>query len=54
MMEQNLSKALILFGTGNPLHFFTRPISGILLASALIVLFYPLMRLLWEKGLGRH
>ncbi len=54
MMEQNLSKALILFGTGNPLHFFTRPISGVLLALALIVLFYPLMRLLWEKGLGRH
>ena len=54
MMELNLSKALIMFGTGNPLHFFTRPISGVLLALALIVLFYPLMRLLWEKGLGRH
>ncbi|MBP1719884.1 MAG: transporter, partial [Deltaproteobacteria bacterium] len=50
MMEHNLSKALILFGTGNPLHFFTRPISGILLAAALVVLFYPLIRLLWKKG----
>jgi putative tricarboxylic transport membrane protein len=54
MMELNLSKSLIMFGTGNPLFFFTRPISGMLLASALIVLFYPLMRLLWGKGLGRH
>jgi putative tricarboxylic transport membrane protein len=50
MMEHNLSKALILFGTGNPLYFFTRPISGILLAAALVVLFYPLIRLLWKKG----
>ena len=50
MMEHNLSKALILFGTGNPLHFFTRPISGILLAAALVVLFSPLIRLLWKKG----
>jgi len=50
MMELNLSKALILFGTGNPLHFFTRPISGVLLASALAVLFYPLIRRLWSKG----
>jgi putative tricarboxylic transport membrane protein len=50
MMELNLSKALILFGTGNPLHFFTRPISGVLLASALAVLFYPLVRRLWRKG----
>jgi len=50
MMEHNLSKALILFGTGNPLYFFTRPISGILLAAALVVLFYPLIRLLWKKA----
>jgi putative tricarboxylic transport membrane protein len=49
MMELNLSKALILFGTGNPLHFFTRPISGVLLAFALVVLLYPLIRLLWKK-----
>ena len=53
MMELNLSKALILFGTGNPLNFFTRPISGILLASALVVLFYPLIRLLWKRPLRR-
>jgi putative tricarboxylic transport membrane protein len=50
MMELNLSKALILFGTGNPLPFFTRPISGFLLASALVVLFYPLIRLLWKRA----
>jgi putative tricarboxylic transport membrane protein len=50
MMELNLSKALILFGTGNPLHFFTRPISGVLLSLALIVLFYPLVRPLFGKA----
>jgi len=49
MMEVNLSKALIMFGTGNPLYFFTRPISGVLLALALAVLFFPLLRTLGKK-----
>jgi putative tricarboxylic transport membrane protein len=49
MMEVNLSKSLIMFGTGNPLYFFTRPISGILLALALVVLFSPLWRKLGKK-----
>ncbi len=44
MMELNLSKSLIMFDTGNPLAFFTRPISGILLGLALGVLFLPLLR----------
>jgi putative tricarboxylic transport membrane protein len=44
MMEVNLSKALIMFGTGNPLYFFTRPISGVLLTLALAVLCFPLLR----------
>jgi TctA family transporter len=43
MMEVNLSKALIMFGTGNPLYFFTRPISGVLLSLALAVLCFPLL-----------
>ena len=44
MMELNLSRALIMFGTGNPLYFFTRPISGVLLTLALAVLFFPVLR----------
>ena len=50
MMELNLSRSLIMFGTGNPLYFFTRPISGILLALALAVLLFPLLRTFRKKG----
>jgi putative tricarboxylic transport membrane protein len=53
MMEVNLSKSLIMFGTGNPLHFFSRPISGVLLALALAVLFLPLLRTLWQRIMPR-
>jgi putative tricarboxylic transport membrane protein len=49
MMELNLSKSLIMFGTGNPLYFFMRPISGTLLGLALVVLFYPLLFFLGRK-----
>jgi putative tricarboxylic transport membrane protein len=49
MMELNLSKSLIMFGTGNPMYFFTRPISGTLLTLALAVLFFPLLRKLGKK-----
>jgi putative tricarboxylic transport membrane protein len=49
MMEVNLSKALIVFGTGNPLYFFTRPISGVLLSLALFVFCFPFLR-----GLGKR
>jgi putative tricarboxylic transport membrane protein len=49
MMEVNLSKALIMFGTGNPLYFFTRPISGVLLTLALFVLGFPFLRGLGKK-----
>jgi len=52
MMEVNLSKALIMFGTGNPLYFFTRPISGVLLALALFVLCFPVLRGLGKKAFG--
>ena len=48
MLENNLSKALIMSRTGSPLFFFTRPISGILLTSAILVLAYPLIR--WCLG----
>ena len=52
MTEINLSKALIMFGNGNPLYFFTRPISGILLTLVLGVLCFPLFRRLHGfKGL---
>jgi putative tricarboxylic transport membrane protein len=50
MMELNLSKALIIFGDGNPLHFFTRPISGVLLTMALGVLCLPLFRRLQKRA----
>jgi len=53
MMELNLSKSLIMFGTGNPFYFFTRPISGILLALALAVLFFPLLRKVGKKVFQR-
>ena len=51
MMELNLSKALIMFGNGNPLYFFTRPISGVLLALALGVLCLPLFRRLQKRAI---
>ncbi len=51
MMELNLSKALIMFGNGNPLYFFTRPISGVLLALALGVLCFPLFRRLQKRAI---
>jgi putative tricarboxylic transport membrane protein len=44
MLENNLSKALIMSHTGSPLFFFTRPISGVLLTLALLVLAYPMLR----------
>jgi putative tricarboxylic transport membrane protein len=49
LMELNLNKSLIMFGTGNPLYFFSRPISGILLALALVVLFFPIFRRLGKS-----
>lgn len=48
MLENNLSKALIMSRTGNPLFFFSRPISATLLTLALLVLAYPLIR--WCLG----
>ena len=51
MMELNLSKALIMFGNGNPLYFFTRPISGVLLVLALGVLCFPLFRRLQKRAI---
>ncbi len=50
MMELNLSKALIMFGNGNPLYFFTRPISGVLLTLALGVLCLPFFRKLQKRA----
>jgi len=53
MMEVNLSKSLIMFNTGNPLYFFTRPIAGVLLALALVVLGLPFLRRLGGKVFHR-
>ncbi len=53
MMELNLNKALIMSGAANPVYFFTRPISGVLLGLALVVLGLPLLRWLGRKTVSR-
>ncbi len=53
MLENNLSKALIMSRTGNPLYFFSRPISATLLSLAILVLLYPLFRWAWRYARGR-
>ena len=53
MLENNLSKALIMSRTGNPLYFFSRPISATLLSLAILVLLYPLFRWAWRFATGR-
>ena len=53
MLENNLSKALIMSRTGNPLYFFSRPISATLLSLAILVLLYPLIRWTWRFATGR-
>jgi putative tricarboxylic transport membrane protein len=53
MLENNLSKALIMSRTGSPLYFFSRPISATLLTLAILVLLYPLLRWAWRSAMGR-
>jgi putative tricarboxylic transport membrane protein len=53
MLENNLSKALIMSRTGSPLFFFTRPISATLLTLAMLVLAYPLLRWCLGRGIRR-
>jgi len=53
MLENNLSKALIMSRTGNPLFFFSRPISGTLLTLGILVLAYPLIRWAWRRAADR-
>ena len=53
MLENSLSKALIMSRTGNPLFFFTRPISAALLSLAILVLLFPLLRWAWRSATGR-
>jgi putative tricarboxylic transport membrane protein len=43
LLETSLRRSLLLF-EGNPVGFFTRPISGVLLAVFLLVVLLPLMR----------
>jgi putative tricarboxylic transport membrane protein len=49
MLENNLSKSLIMSHTGNPMFFFTRPISATLLTLAIIVLLYPAVLWCWRR-----
>ncbi len=53
MLENNLSKALIMSRTGNPLFFFTRPIAASLLTLAILVLLCPLVRGGWRYAAAR-
>jgi len=54
MLENNLSKALIMSrGAGLPF-FFSRPISATLLTLAVLVLLYPLMRAGWRWAAKRQ
>jgi putative tricarboxylic transport membrane protein len=54
MLENNLSKALIMSRTGSPWFFFSRPISGSLLTCAILVLAYPLVRWCWRLATTRR
>jgi putative tricarboxylic transport membrane protein len=54
MLENNLSKALIMSRTGSPLFFFSRPISATLLTCAILVLAFPLARWGWRRATGRR
>ncbi|MFH0825849.1 MAG: tripartite tricarboxylate transporter permease [Pseudomonadota bacterium] len=49
MLENNLSKALIMSPTGNLLYLFSRPISGTMLSLAILVLLYPLVYWAWRR-----
>jgi len=54
MLENNLSKALIMSRTGDPMFFFSRPISATLISLALLVLFFPLLKWSWRLLSGGH
>ena len=54
MLENNLSKALIMSRTGSPWFFFSRPISATLLTCAILVLAFPLVRWGWRWATGRQ
>ena len=45
LLESSLRRSLLLFD-GNPLGFFTRPISGVLLAVFVLVAVLPLIRII--------
>jgi len=48
MLENNLSKALLMSRTGDPLFFFSRPISATLISLAFVVLAFPLLQWAWR------
>jgi putative tricarboxylic transport membrane protein len=49
MLENNLSKALIMARSDGAIIFFSRPISGTLLTLAILVLIYPMIRWLIRR-----
>jgi putative tricarboxylic transport membrane protein len=54
MLENNLSKALIMSRGAGLSFFFGRPISATLLTLAVLVLLYPLMRAGWRWAAKRQ
>jgi len=48
VMETAVRQSLLIFG-GNPAGFFTRPISGTILAALIVVLALPALRLLVKR-----
>jgi putative tricarboxylic transport membrane protein len=53
MLERNLKQSLIMSG-GDPLIFFQRPISAVLLSVTAIVFLLPVFRLLWKHLYGKR
>lgn len=51
ILEKNMLKGFQIGGTWTS--FFTRPISGILMAVGILCIFSPVVRMLWEKYKGR-
>ena len=51
--EPTLRQSLLL-SSGDPTIFFTRPIAGPITVVAIVLIFLPLIKMLWDRGRGRH
>ncbi len=48
LLEENLRRALLI-SRGDPTVFFTRPVSGVVMAVAILTLVYPVIRQIRRK-----